>query len=72
MNIRKDLITAEVEALRLACNFTQEERAVFDLLTRNNSVVQISLATNASQRTTERRIQDVKRKVARVWRLLDA
>lgn len=72
MNIRKDLITAEVEALRLACNFTPEEREVFDLLTRNNSVVQITLATNASQRTTERRIQDVKRKVARVWRIIGA
>lgn len=72
MNIRKDLIFAEVEALRLACNFTQEECAVFDMLTQNNSVVQISLATNASQRTTERRIQDVKRKVERAWRIMGA
>lgn len=72
MNIRKDLITAEVEALRLACNFTPDELAVFDLLTRNNSVVQITLATNASQRTTERRIHDVKLKVERVWRIIGA
>ena len=72
MNIRKDLITAEVEALRLACNFTPEEREIFDLLTRNNSVVQITLATNTSQRTAERRIHDVKQKVERAWRIIGA
>lgn len=72
MNIRKSFITAEVEALRLACNFTPEEQEVFDLLTRNNSVVQITLATNTSQRTAERRIHDVKQKVERAWRIIGA
>lgn len=72
MNLRKDLITAEVDALRLACNFTPDELVVFNLLTRNNSVVQISMAANMSQRTVERRIRDVKCKVARAWRLLSA
>ncbi len=71
MNIRKDLIAAEANTLRTACNFTDEELEVFDMLVKNKSIVNISMSTNTSPRTVERRVHSIKSKVAKYWQLCD-
>lgn len=68
VNIRKNLLTTDVEELLSACNFSTEEEQVFRLLVKNASVVQIAFALNMSQRTVERRVHDVKTRVAEYWR----
>ena len=68
VNIRKDLIGAEVDTLRALCNFTDDELAVFELLARGKSLVYVSMHTNLSPRTVDRRVQAIKNKVAKVWR----
>lgn len=68
VNIRKNLLTSDVEELLSACNFSTEEEQVFRLLVKNASVVQMTFALNMSQRTVERRVHDVKARVAEYWR----
>lgn len=59
---------AEVDKLRALCNFTDDELAVFELLARGKSLVYVSMHTNLSPRTVDRRVSAVKAKVAKVWR----
>lgn len=68
VNIRKDLTGAEVDKLCALCNFTDDELAVFELLARGKSLVYVSMHTNLSPRTVDRRVSAVKAKVAKVWR----
>ncbi|MBO7275154.1 MAG: hypothetical protein J6V15_02150 [Clostridia bacterium] len=68
VNIRKNLLTSDVEDLLSACNFSTEEEQVFRLLVKNASVIQMTFALNMSQRTVERRVHDVKARVAEYWR----
>lgn len=62
------MIGAEVDTLRALCNFTDDELAVFELLARGKSLVYVSMHTNLSPRTVDRRVQAIKNKVAKVWR----
>lgn len=66
MNLKTDFVEREVEFFRRACNFTPEEREVFDLRTRGKSVVEISLSLNLSTATVNRRLRAVKNKILRV------
>lgn len=68
VNIRKNLLTSDVEELLNGCNFSTEEEQVFRLLVKNASVIQMTFALNMSQRTVERRVHDVKARVAEYWR----
>ena len=68
VNIRKDLTGAEVDKLRALCNFTDDELVVFELLARGKSLVYVSMHTNLSPRTVDRRVSAVKAKVAKIWR----
>ena len=56
----------ECEYFRKACNFTDEERAVFDLRVRARSIVEIQFALHMSESTVNRRIRSVKRKILKV------
>lgn len=67
VNIRKNLLASDVEELLRACNFSTEEEQVFHLLVKNVSIIQIAFALNMSQRTVERRVHDVKARVADYW-----
>ncbi len=42
MNIRKEFTAAECERFRRDCNFTDDERAVFDIRVQGKSLVYIS------------------------------
>ena len=68
VNIRKNLLASDVEELLRACNFSTEEEQVFRLLVKNISVIQMTFALNMSQRTVERRVHDIKARVAEYWR----
>ena len=56
----------EVEYLRQECNFTDEERAVFDLRVAARSVVEISMSLHLSEATVYRRLKNIKRKIVKV------
>lgn len=56
----------ECERFRSLCNFTDEERKVFDMRVKGRSNVDISMRLNMSVRTVERRIHSVKRKIIKV------
>lgn len=56
----------ECEFFRAQCNFTDDERAVFDLRVKDVSIVAISLKMSVSESTVNRLIKRVKRKIHRV------
>lgn len=66
MNLKHDLTTPEADRFRALCNFTDEERQVFDLRIRGKSVVEISMALHLSARTVDRRLSHIKNKIRRV------
>lgn len=62
----KEFTVPECDYFREKCNFTAEERAVFDLRVRGKSVIEIVFALNMSEATVNRRIRAVKNKIIRV------
>ena len=66
MNLKHDLTVPEADRLRALCNFSDEERQVFDLRIQDKSVVEISMALNISTRTVDRRLSGIKKKICRV------
>lgn len=66
MNIKTEFTRLECERFRQDCNFTPEERAVFDLAVQNKSNIQIGLELGMAQATVTRRISAVKRKIIKV------
>jgi DNA-binding NarL/FixJ family response regulator len=66
MNLKKDLTKAECVKLREECNFTDEERAVFDLRVTARSVIQIADTLHMSEATVYRRLRNIKRKILKV------
>lgn len=66
MNIKCEFTEPERVRLREMCNFTPEEREVFELRTSGRSLVEISMALCISEATVSRRIRAIKRKIVRV------
>ena len=71
MNIKTEFTLPECQRFRRECNFTEEERAVFDLRVKNKSIVQIQsmlLEQNLpmSESTINRRLRSIKRKIHKV------
>lgn len=66
MNLKTDLTKLECDKCRELCNFTEDELSVFNLKTKNKSIVEISLALNMSESAVSRRLSNIKKKVARV------
>lgn len=66
MNLKRDLTVPEADRLRALCNFTDEERQVFDLRIRDKSIVEISMALHLSVSSTKRRLQSINRKINKV------
>lgn len=56
----------EVEYFRQECNFTDEERAVFDMRASARSIVEIGLTLHMSESTVYRKLNCIKRKILRV------
>lgn len=66
MNIKTEFTRLECEKFRKDCNFTPEERAVFDLAVQNISNLKIGLELNMSEATVESRIKAIKKKIIKV------
>lgn len=58
----------ECEVLRRECNFTPQELAVFDLRAADAMIVATGMKTAMSERTVNRRVASIKRKIFRVMR----
>ena len=69
MNIKTEFTESECERFRRECNFSDEERAVFDLRVKARSIIEIQEALNMSESTVNRRIRNIKRKIYKVWYL---
>lgn len=66
MNLKKEFTKPECDYFRRECNFTDEERAVFDLRVAAHSVVEISMSLHLSEATVYRRLRNIKRKIVKV------
>jgi len=63
LNIKTEFTESECERFRRECNFSDEERAVFDLRVKARSIIEIQEALNMSESTVNRRIRNIKRKI---------
>ena len=66
MNIKTEFTQPECEFFRQQCNFTDEERAIFDLRVKAHSLVEIQQRLHMSESTINRRIRNIKRKIYKV------
>lgn len=66
MNIKTEFTEPECERFRRECNFSDEERAIFDLRVKACSIIEIQHALNMSEATVNRRIRNIKRKIYKV------
>ena len=60
MNIRNEFTEPECEWFRSICNFTPDERKVFDLRVKDNSRIEIAMKLGMSESTVDRRIRGIK------------
>ena len=63
------LTKPELELLKEECNLTDEENEIFVFLAKGKYIREIALKTCLSEKTVERRVDRIKRKVARVVEL---
>lgn len=66
MNLKTDLTEPECIKYRQSCNFTNEERNIFDLRVKGRSIVEISQRLNLSEATISRRLHNIKRKIQHI------
>ena len=66
VKLKGEFTEPEVEYFRQKCNFTEDERDVFELRVRGKSIVAISLALHMSESTVSRRLRGIKNKIVRV------
>lgn len=59
----RNLTETECENYRHGCNFTDEERAIFDLRVKGKSRVEIAASMAISIATTDRRLRGIYEKV---------
>lgn len=71
MNIKTEFTRLECEKFRRDCNFTPEERAVFDLRVQDLTIVAIQsrlqdMGIPMSEATINRRLRSIKKKIIKV------
>ena len=66
MNIRNEFTEPECEWFRRVCNFTPDERKVFELRVKDHSIIEIAMDLDMSESTVNRRIRGIKRKIHKV------
>lgn len=66
LHLKGEFIESECNRFRAMCNFTEDERKVFDLRVKGKTIVEISMALPMSTATVERRLRSIKRKIYRV------
>lgn len=65
-NLKNEFTTPECDYFRAACNFTPEEREIFDMRVSGCSLAEIQMSTNVSEATINRRLAAIKRKIYKV------
>ena len=66
LNLKSGLTRPECDFFRRQCNFTDEERAVFDLRVRGRSLVEVQQALSMSSSMVDRRVRNIKAKIYKV------
>lgn len=66
MNLRTEFTEIECEKFRNECNFTPDERRIFDLRVTDHSIIEICTNLNMCESTVNRRIKNIKRKILKV------
>lgn len=66
MNLRIEFTEPECEKLRTLCNFTKDERLIFDLRVSDHSIVEITKKLNMSESNVNRKIKNIKNKILKV------
>lgn len=66
LNLKGEFTKPECDRFRELCNFTEDERRVFDLRVTGHSIIEISLALCMAEATVNRRIRAIKNKIYRV------
>ena len=66
LNLKGEFTTPECDRFRALCNFTEDERQVFDLRVTGHSIIEISMALCMGEATVKRRIKGIKNKIYRV------
>lgn len=66
LNLKNEFTKPECDRFRELCNFTEDERRVFDLRVTGHSIIEISMRLCMAEATVNRRIKAIKRKIYRV------
>lgn len=66
LNLKNEFTKPECDRFRELCNFTEDERKVFDLRVTGKSIIEISMSLCMAEATVNRRIRAIKRKIYRV------
>lgn len=66
LNLKGEFTKPECDRFRELCNFTEDERKVFDLRVTGHSIIEISMTLCMAESTVNRRIKSIKRKLYRV------
>lgn len=66
LNLKSEFTKPECDRFRELCNFTEDERKVFDLRVTDHSIIEISMKLCMSEATVNRRIKAIKKKIYRV------
>lgn len=71
MNLKTSLSEKECERFRRECNFSDEERAIFDLTVKNKTALQVEMALKhtpmaMSEATVKRRLKNIRHKIDKV------
>ena len=66
LHLKGEFTKPECDRFRELCNFTEDERKVFDLRVKGKSITEISLDLCMAEATVNRRIKAIKRKIYKV------
>ena len=66
LHLKGEFTKPECDRFRELCNFTEDERQVFDLRVTGKSIIEISMTLCMGEATVKRRIKGIKKKIYRV------
>jgi len=66
LNLKTEFTEPECAFFRQQCNFTEEERAIFDMRVKGHHLVEIQQRLSISEPTLNRRIKNIKKKIYKV------
>lgn len=66
MNLKTEFTEPECAFFRQQCNFTGEEREIFDMRVKGHHLVEIQQKLCITESTLNRRIKNIKKKIYKV------